>query len=571
MPRKAVEPMQMDERAGTSMKHRRGPRFDADALREQAGDTTFARGRAYHGDGHVTILSVEPARVLAVVSGTEDYRTEINGYGREIGGACSCPAFADRGFCKHMVAVALAANGTEGKGALARIRKHLKAKSLDDLVEMIVGYAGRDPALLRRLDMAAAAVHGDDGQIEARLRKTIDRATDSARFAQDWGEERWVAEAGEALDTVAELLSAGRSGLVLKLVDRMIHRLERMAEDIDDSEGHCGALLHRAGEIRIAAVRLLRPDPNRLARELFEREMKDDHGTFGDAAMLYADVLGGTGLREYRRLASEAWEKLPAQRGPAQPRHGHSEDYRRLARILDVFAERDGDVDARIALRAKILISTWSYLQLAEFCLSQSRDEEALRWAEEGLWVFEDDRLDMRLVTLTADLLAKAGRQGNAEAHLWRAFGKLPTIQLYARLRELAGAPARERALRLLEARLAGEPHTRQASADLLVGILMHDGLFQAAWAAAYAHEASPAMRESLAHASEATHPREAVDTYAKGVEQLIRRGGSQAYAQAAEFVARMAGLRDPAEHRAYVEDIRRRFGRKRSFMKLLG
>src|SRR5712692_5868790 len=61
-------------------------------------------------------------------------RAELTGRGKEIGGECSCPVFEDWGFCKHMVATALAANaaGSDaqvvGASALARIRDHLKEK-----------------------------------------------------------------------------------------------------------------------------------------------------------------------------------------------------------------------------------------------------------------------------------------------------------------------------------------------------------------------------------------------------------------------------------------------------------
>ena len=75
--------------------------------------------------------------------------------------------------------------------------------------------------------------------------------------------------------------------------------------------------------------------------------------------------------------------------------------------ILDRFAERDGDVEARIALRAKDLSSPWKYLELAEFCLKHKGANEALRWAEEGLWRFEDGPLDARLVLFAADLLMR--------------------------------------------------------------------------------------------------------------------------------------------------------------------
>jgi uncharacterized Zn finger protein len=55
-------------------------------------------------------------------------RTVVTGRGTQIGGECSCPAIEDWGFCKHIVAVALAANAVggdveeEGVGALSRIR-----------------------------------------------------------------------------------------------------------------------------------------------------------------------------------------------------------------------------------------------------------------------------------------------------------------------------------------------------------------------------------------------------------------------------------------------------------------
>ena len=105
------------------------PRFDVEALRRLAG-AAFARGEAYHREGRVEIFSaIEPRRVLAQVTGTEDYRVNLLGKGETIKGECTCPAFGDYGFCKHMVATGLAANesdtGRAGAGALARIRAHL--------------------------------------------------------------------------------------------------------------------------------------------------------------------------------------------------------------------------------------------------------------------------------------------------------------------------------------------------------------------------------------------------------------------------------------------------------------
>ncbi|MDX8456463.1 SWIM zinc finger family protein [Mesorhizobium sp. VK9D] len=128
-------------------------RFDVVALRKLAGEKVFARGEAYHLNGHVEILSIDNWRVLAQVAGSEEYRTEVTGRDFEIAGSCSCPAFGDTGFCKHMVAVALAGNveaagtGAEAIGVLDRIRQYLRSKGPDTLVEMIVEQIDRDPVL----------------------------------------------------------------------------------------------------------------------------------------------------------------------------------------------------------------------------------------------------------------------------------------------------------------------------------------------------------------------------------------------------------------------------------------
>ena len=134
------------------MKPERNVRFEPDALQTMAGEKVFDRGQAYYRGGHVRILALDARRVLAEVEGSEDYRVELKGSGADIGGKCSCPAFEDWGFCKHMVATALAANESrmEGRDApdpFERIREHLKAKSATELIELILGLAEDNPAL----------------------------------------------------------------------------------------------------------------------------------------------------------------------------------------------------------------------------------------------------------------------------------------------------------------------------------------------------------------------------------------------------------------------------------------
>jgi hypothetical protein len=233
--------------------------------------------------------------------------------------------------------------------------------------------------------------------------------------------------------------------------------------------------------------------------------------------------------------------------------------------------EIDGDVEARIALRAKDLSSPWRYLLLAEFCMSQGREAEALRRAEEGLWVFEEGHQDERLVVFVVERLLNMRRDTDALAHLWRAFRNAPSFELYAKLREF-GDETRMRALAFVEELVAREGRdARYRSVDLLIRILMLETNFDVAWAVVRKHGPPIDLCESLARASEATHPREALGIYAKRVEQLAEGGGNRAYEHAAAFAAQMGALRAAAEQDAYVADLKARFGRRRNLMKLLG
>ncbi len=554
------------------------PRFDPEALRDLAGDRVFERGEAYFRDGLVDILDVEPSQVVARVAGSEDYRTIVTGHGTSIGGTCSCPAYAREGFCKHMVAVAMAANGEILSGQAGsdntprQVRDYLKTKSVDALVELIMDMAARDAVQLRKLEIVAAAVGTDDEALASQLRAAIRDATRTRGFI-DYGHARgWAAGVDAALDMLAELASSPRAPLVPDLANYAIERIERAAEAIDDSDGHCGRLLAQVQQIHLAACQAAKPEPVALARDLFRRETEDDYDTFDAAVVQYADVLGEEGLAEYRRLAQAAWDKLPDRIGPRRGAEHHGYAHLRLESILDFFAERDGDLEARIALRAKNLASPWDYFELAEFCKEHGREEEALRRAEEGLWLFEDERPDERLVHFAVNLLLEADRKADAEAHLWRAFEKEPGLGLYARLRKLGGEAARRRAIAFLQQRLVSPSSARWYSpADLLVRVMIEEKLFEDAWGIARGHQVSRDGREALARASETTHASEARAVYAERVEQLVTAGGNPAYAAAVALIARIATLQDAAEQAAYVAGLKERHGRKRNLMKLLG
>lgn len=565
-------------------------RFDVAALRDVAGEKVFARGAAYHEDERVEIVTFDRARVLARVIGSEVYRCELVGAGKKFSGECSCPAFSDWGFCKHLVATALAANSL-GSGALeqassrfAKIREHLRARGVEGLVEMVLGLAERDPSLLRELELSAAVAGADDKTVFAQFKKAITEATRTHGFVEYSKMRGWVQGIESVLGRIAGLIDSGRATLVLRLLDHFFARMDEALNNIDDSDGGGGGVYATACEIHLAACRQAKPDPTTLARALFAREVDSDWEFFHGASEAYEDILGDVGLAEYRRLASKAWQEIKSLRATGRQVQDDQFSARyALGAILERFAEREGDVDGVIAIRTKDLSTAYDYLGIAQLCLDHAREREALKWTEEGLWQFEDNP-DERLMFFASDLYRRIGRGEDADKLLWRTFERHPSIALYEQLKSAAGTDrmladaVRDRALAWLRAQV-GKPVGRSgmrwsSPTEILIRLAMAEGLLTDAWMVVNGHGCNDQLLERLAEASEHSHPAEALKAYAYRVERMVGLGGQSNYEYAHRIIGRMRllreGLGETMQHAAFLDDLRSRHKAKRNFMKLL-
>ena len=560
-------------------------RFDPKALRKAAGAKVFERGVEYYEDGQVEIVSIEGSFVVADVAGSEVYRTELDGAGGVISGFCTCPAYSEMGFCKHLVATALAANDPETADAVTdrykRLGDRLRKLTTDALVELILDAARRDTTLLNEIELTVAA-NDDDEILFARLEEAISDATAVPVYVDFRQVSAWANRIEAVLHRLEKLIEANRAALVLRLMDSVFAHLEAAFESVDDSDGHLGAVYQRSCEVHLHACDAARPDPVQLARFLFERELNSNWDHFYAADERYAEVLGIPGQEEYERLARAAWAKLkPIRGGESRPDAEWSGERHRIGAILERIAERNGDVDERIAIRSNNLSSAHAYLNIAQICLDAGRESDALHWAEEGLWKFED-RHDRPLVVFTADLYRKNGREKDADELLWTTFAKDPTLHLYEDIKATAkGKPEAvkavyDEAVAVLKTQIAkaGRRHAYfEHPAFLLVQILMSGGDFTEAWKIAHEYELSSILIEELAEASAATHPADALRAYEKLVENRIGTGQGN-YERAATLIARMReireGLGESATHRAYVHGLMHRHKAKRNFMKLM-
>jgi uncharacterized Zn finger protein len=581
--------MTMAKRPGNNNKANRDPpRFDVATLREFAGEKVFVRGVAYNEDRQVEIVSIDNARVVARVIGSEVYRSQLDGTGKKFSGECSCPAFSDWGFCKHLVATALAANALDpgelekATSRLTKIRDFLRAKGVEPLVEMIMGIAERDPELLRDIELSATVATADDQTLFVQFKKAITEATRTHGFVEYREARAWAEKIKHLLDQVASLVAGGRAELALRLLDYFFMRMDDALNSLDDSDGQGGGVYAKGCEIHLAACRTAKCDPVALARDLFAREVHSAWDFFHGASEAYADILGDVGLAEYRRLANEAWQKIkPVQAGGRQANDEQFSARHRLGTVLESFAEREGDVDAGIAIRAKDLSTAYAYLGIAQLCRSHGRDAEALKWAEEGLWQFEDHP-DQRLVFFSADLYRRTGREKDADELLWQTFERLPSIELYRRLKsatspgKAAVAAVCDRVIELLRAKLdKSEAKARWSSPrELLLQVLVSEKRLDEAWEVVRGHGCSEPQLLELAKASEHSRPDAALSAYAQSVERLVGLGGQPNYEEANKLISRMQSIRKglgaSANHAVFLADFMNRHKAKRNMMKLL-
>jgi len=535
-------------------------------LRDLAGPKVYARGKAYAAEGRVTLVSVEPARVLGRVLGSESYRGELRRRGVEVEATCECPAFEDWGFCKHLVAIAIVAAESGAGDRAAALRAHLAGRGAEALADLVLEAMSRDPALRRKLEDEFADATDDDAALAARVRRDIAAATDIDDFV-DYAGAGAVAEDIMAVCTRLEAMAGGpRARLAFELTSELIDGLARAVEASDDSEGEIHAAGGRVIALHARLCAATRADPVALAEELFERALGGSTDLFADVLDDYAEALGDVGRSAFRALAQEAWGRLPAARRDAI-------DGRRstLRWMLDRLALADGDVEARIVLRTAELARASAYVEIADICLDAGREAEALRWLEEGLWCFEGMADEDRLADKAADLMVRAGRTADAAVLRWLSFERTPSYHAYLHLRDLPdGATATARALELLRKRAQGARGAGHWNADAVVlfDVLLLERRLDEAWNCAHAFGIAGARLETLANASADSHRAEAVAAYEQLAEECIRMGGAPSYDAAVRHIVRRGQVaRDLDDQARYVAALSARHKAKRTLI----
>jgi tetratricopeptide (TPR) repeat protein len=461
------------------------------------------------------------------------------------------------------------------------IKHYLTSQPTEPLIELLLDVAQRDDRLYQSLLLKAEKTVGG-GNVAKAFRRAIDDVTEVRRFI-DWRDVgTFAGNIEQVAESLAELLKPDSAALLVDLAEYAIERIEGALEQVDDSNGEVGGIVHRLGEMHLKACAMAKPDAVALAERLFRFETTLPFGLCSFDAGTYRETLGKKGLHRYRELAEAEWRKI-------KPRTNDKDyDSHRavITRIMERLAEASGDIDELVAIKSKDLSSSYRYLGIAEILAKANRADESLAWAERGLKAFPDrPHNDLRDFLVAAYLKRK---RGDEALHLtWVQFEERPGLEPYKKLHDIAGKlgiwPAqRERALVWLANTITREaattsrwkPKSSAPNFSLRVSIALWEKDIDAAWTAAHQGICDRNLLITLAGKLEQTRPDDAINLYQRVVPPIVDQTNNAAYDEGIRLIRKMGNLMK-AQNRSrqfgdYLAELRLQFKPKRNFIKLL-
>jgi uncharacterized Zn finger protein len=573
------------------------PFLDRRNLRRMAGARSFERGEDYFVNGQVEAIAEHKGAITGNVRGTRPYRVKLWVEKENLEYSCTCPVGTDGEFCKHCVAVGLAwQEGSTLKGRQSKsqesppvtmddVRAYLAGQGKKALVDILSDLAMEDDRLRRRLFMKAAK-KGSKGLNLRTYKRAIDAAVDWGGFVHYRDAYEYSCGIEGAVESVEALLKEGHAAEVIELTEHALEAVEEAMGSVDDSDGYMGGILERLQALHHKACKKAKPDPEALARRLFDRELRTGYDTFYGAAETYADVFGEQGLAVYRKLAEAEWTKVPSL-GPGRDNPEKYGKRFRITHIMEMLARQTGDVEAVVAIKKRDLSSAYDYLQIAETYKKAGKRDLALEWAERGVKAFSE-RTDSRLREFLAEEYHRRKRHDEAMALIWAEFTESPSLEKYQVLKahaERVGQwkPWREKAFEYLRKTIAGAASDsqkdrwagyRKVDHSELVRIFLWEKDVEAAWREAQEGGCSNNLWLELAARREKEFPADALPIYQGQIEPTVNGKNNEAYREAVGLLRKvrelMIRLGRKDEFTNYLNEVRVAHKPKRNFMKLL-
>ncbi|HTJ71281.1 MAG TPA: SWIM zinc finger family protein [Actinospica sp.] len=548
--------------------------FTEDELLQTAGPRSFERGLDYVEA--VEELEFEGAEINAIVTGTYEYDVTIWRERAKLEGQCSCPWSQEGNFCKHCVAVGLAALASDQRAAASAVvaqpgrsdlESWIDALNADELREELRALIRGDRGLRRRFELRAAQASQDVDQVRKLARQLLGRGglREPIEYEDAFDYARNVREVAEA---IVVLIDKGHADEAVDIIREALSDTRAAIEDAENSDSD-GTIAHAMAlllPIHLRAAREADPDPTELARHIAEHNLAVPHEfEFAYDVNDYAELLGEPGVELVCDAYRAAYERNPKGWREKQ--------------LMEQLVRASGDLDAFVEFLSRDLDSRgYQHLRIAQELEAADRADEALRWAESGL---RDATgfIGTDLVEFVALRYGQAGRMDDLLALRRNRFRAEMTVSHYELLRETAERCAlwpdeRDSAMALLHEDLAKQsPKAQFGMGPVLIDILVLEGDYDSAWELARKAGSEP-QRLKLAALIRADKPAEALDVYQEALAPLRPQSGEEAYRREVELLQAIrachAQLGTLDAFATYLAAFRKDQRRKRNLMRLL-
>lgn len=547
--------------------------FDEADLRRQAGNTLYVRGLGYLNE--VVDLCWSPSAVTATVCGSNEYQVRLSNSRGWLSGNCSCPWGQKGNFCKHCVAVGLAALNAAPSQPLPPEPPAPEPPTLEPSTHT----PGSEDAVDRRASLLELARRNPPGYrlvpVRSR-RKTFDPEelypmVDALRRTWRLGDvalARLCLAADDVLSTLDKFATAYPAA-IRPLYQRVARHL--IAPDFDgqayDNLAAIRDAVTRAVNGVIAASRAEPPDPVEFAKWLIDVQIKRDSRSPDLPVGQFVEILGDEGLAGYWQRLSDMARRAAVSESEEAPSRRRAIFQLRETYLIDIAK----DVDRLVGLYSEDLSDPNRYMQIGETFRAAERFDEAIAWLQRGLAEARWERT--KICDLLVAVYTQTGCLKEAARTRLDNFSREPNEYNYRMLLRAAEAIdavpyAEERAMILLRERA-----TRGGwNADPLVKILIAIDEIDQAWAAAREFACSSDCMFLLARNRAKHHPADAIPIYEREVDNAIASKDRSGYATAAELLVSLRDLhkRAGSDFSAYLDHIKSTHRRKVILMNYL-
>jgi uncharacterized Zn finger protein len=431
------------------------------------------------------LVMAEDGRLLATVTGRESYATSVGWQSSDGGGKptlqsrCTCPVGYNG--CKHAVAVVAeylqalhrrkkvaradpqdprwdeldspaddgsssdtgATGGAAAKGMSGKIREHLRAKSHEELVEMLCGLAERYPELAKELRERITLASADVDRLVAQTRKEIRRVTGEFIWRNHWTGEGSTPSYETILRRLERLLELGHPDKVVSLGRLLIVLGTEQAANARD-HGETASELRSCLPVFFEALQRSSLEPARKLLMAIDLYLEDEYDFFDGAADPVLDAEHRP--EDWSAVADELAKRLrvstAAEEGDDDEPRDFGSSYRRdqASHWLAQALTQAGRGDEVLALYEQEAERTNSYERVVKLLIEQGRTDDAKRWAETGIarTAAKLPGIAQALVSQLCDLAEREQRWDVVAAHAAHALFERPSSEAFRALMDAA-------------------------------------------------------------------------------------------------------------------------------------